>query len=302
MGRCPFCSARRAHLSSGDNWTKRCASGAGPPAALQQPALKRQQPGPRTCLPQRGLHGRAHLGALRLQRVHAPLPGGGVGVMRRDRRQRLRCTAHPSRVPGRARRPGRAGRPSIRPAARTSGDTAAAPHAGAAAPPAPDARIRCRRRPARPADWPETAPGRPGTIATKPASTLMPSSSASGTDFTGAASCSMRQAHAALGLADVERQAVERAGPLQRQREQRIRLARFQFELDLANRLAAASPARTSPTSSATSICALPLPWSSQAVRLKRVSNTGTSCARKRFRHPRQRLGRKAAPVRRAAG
>jgi hypothetical protein len=236
------------------------------PAALQQPALHRQQPGARMRLCKRVAHRRPHLAALR-----DPAPARRAARRRcRGRTARSpagsRRTARPSRAPGRARRPARAGRPAIRPAARTPCASAAAPRAAAAAPPAPGARTYSRvgeraRRRRTPAPRQVGLELREARLDDRGEARLPRSCRhrAPAPPLDRRRRHAMRQAHAAFGLADVERQAVECRGPLQRQRKQRVRLAGLQFELDLADRLGR-SPARTSPTSSATSICAPPGP------------------------------------------
>ena len=116
-------------------------------------------------------------------------------------------------------------------------------------------------------------------MAAKPSSTRMSRRSASGTDFTGAASTPRARR-------------TPRSALLMSNGRQSNALAHSSASANSASGWPALSsssisqmgwlffPARTSPTSNATSICAPPRPVSSQAVRSKRVSNTGTSCAR----------------------
>ena len=269
------------------------------PAMPQQPALHRQQPGAGMSLHQRIPQRRPHRDATRFQRRHPLLPGFGVGIVRCNRRQGFAAQHVP--VARRAQR-GRQRAQALQQLGRQ--------------------RARIAKQPQRRTQPPQRHPRlmhildvvrrqHPRQIGLELRQTglddrgkaLLHAHAVVQRQRYGFHRCGldpMRQAHAALGLADVERLAVERSGPVQRQREQRIRLAGLQFELDLADRLAAFAGHHLADVERHLDPCAALAgnqPGGAMETRLEHRRQLRAQ----RLRHIGQRLRREPAPIRHPA-
>ena len=266
---------------------------------LQQPALHRQQPGARLSLHQGSAHGRPHPGALRVERLGTVSPARLIRIVRGHRRQRFAAQHIPvARRSERIDQRAQAAHQVVR------------QHAHAA------------KQPQRRAQAPQRHPRLMHVLdvfGVQHARQIGLELREAGLDDRGKAVLhadavlehqrhrldrrirhAVRQAHAALGLADVERQAVERPRPLQRQREQRIRLACFQLELDLADRLAGFARNHLADIQRHLDLRAAPAfqqPGGAPEARLEHRPHP----LAQGLRHIRPRLVRKPRPVQRAA-